>query len=452
MPTASSSPPGELTEAHALELDRADPLRSFGEQFHIPTVPGTDRPVLYFCGNSLGLQPKSARTLVEQEMDDWARLGVDAHFKGATPWYSYHEVFRDCGARLVGARLPSSSSSVNEVVMMNSLTVNLHLMMVSFFQPTQSRFKILMDAPAFPSDMYAIETHVRSRGLDPSSAVIVAAPREGEHTLRTEDIEAILEREGSSIALVLLAGVNFFTGQAMDMHRITAAAKRHGCMVGWDLAHAAGNLQMHLHDWDVDFAVWCSYKYLNAGPGSIAGCFVHERHGRNVDLVRYAGWWGNDPATRFKMHLIPKFIPQPGAEGWQVSNPPILSAAPLRASLELFDRATMSQLRAKSLKLTGFLRSLLELMLPEGLKIITPIEEDAHGCQLSILVSDEPHKRFKALEEAGVVCDFREPNVIRIAPVPLYNTFHECWRFAHTLAGQVGGSGGVRGSAVKAHR
>jgi kynureninase len=434
MTTASICGSNNVSEAYALEQDHHDPLHSYRDEFHIPRSTHTGQPAIYFCGNSLGLQPKSARKLVDQEMDDWARMGVEGHFEGTTPWYSYHEVFREVGARLVGAR-----PGANEVVMMNSLTINLHLMMVTFFQPTPgtgNRFKILMDEPAFPSDIYAIKTHLRTRGLDPQNALLVAKPRSGEQTIRSEDVEAILDREGDTIALVLLAGVNFFTGQVMDIPRITAAAHKKGCVVGWDLAHAAGNIVLKLHDWDVDFAAWCSYKYLNAGPGAVAGCFVHEKHGKNLQLPRYAGWWGNDPTTRFKMQLIPEFVPQPGAEGWQVSNPPILSTAPLRASLELFDRAGMSALRVKSLKLTNYLRGLLEFSHPDWCEIITPREDEARGCQLSILVRDHPRKRFKALEEAGVVCDFREPNVIRIAPVPLYNTFHDCWKFAQTLAKQ----------------
>jgi kynureninase len=325
-----------------------------------------------------------------------------------------------------------------EVVMMNSLTVNLHLMMVSFYQPTKDRFKILIDEPCFPSDMYAVKSHVRARGFDPRTTVFSAKPPSGQHVLRTEDVVNLIEREWESIALVMLAGVNFITGQAMDIQRITAAAQREGCVVGWDLAHAAGNLHMHLHEWNVDFAVWCSYKYLNSGPGAVGGCFVHERHGKNLDLPRFAGWWGNDPSTRFKMHLIPEFVPRAGADGWQVSNPPILAMAPLKASLDLFDRAGMAALRQKSLQLTEYLRFLLEdssakATSVKGWEIITPREHAAHGCQLSILVHDHPRERFKALEAEGVVCDFREPNVIRVALTPMYNTFMDVWRFARIL-------------------
>lgn len=414
-------------EAFALQMDAADPLRKLRDEFHIPFRLNGE-PVIYFAGNSLGLQPKKARQIVEQELDDWAKLAVDAHFKGKTPWYSYHEVFRDSGARLVGAL-----AGTNEVVMMNSLTVNLHLMMVSFYRPTpgSERFKILIEEPSFPSDLYAVKSHLRSRGIDPKQALIVTKPPpgSGEHCIASEVVEDILTREGKTISLVLLGGVNFFTGQVFDIQRITEAAHRQGCMVGWDLAHAAGNVPLRLHDWNVDFAVWCSYKYLNAGPGSVAGCFVHQKHGKNLDLPRYAGWWGNDPATRFNMQLIPEFTPREGADGWQISNPPILSMAPLQASLQLFDEAGMDALRAKSLKLTGYLRFLLESSAASGMEIITPRDSGGHGCQLSILVKDQPRERFKALEAAGVVCDFREPNVIRIAPVPLYNTFHDVWRF-----------------------
>jgi kynureninase len=410
-------------------MDDRDPLRDYREEFHVPSRGG--EPVIYFCGNSLGLQPKSTRALIEQELDDWARLAVDAHFKGKTPWYSYHEVFKEVGARLVGAQ-----PGAGEVVMMNSLTMNLHLMMVSFFRPQGDRTKILIDEPCFPSDIYAVKTHLRSRGLDPAEHLVITKPRSGEKCLRSDDIEELIEREGRFIALVLLAGVNFFTGQVMDMARITAAAHRAGCMVGWDLAHAAGNVELQLHDWNVDFAAWCSYKYLNSGPGAVAGCFVHEQHGRSLELPRLGGWWGNDPDTRFKMHLIPEFTPREGADGWQVSNPPILAMAPLKSSLEIFDRATMPALRAKSKLLTGYLRWLLDEASTTWWEIITPRSVDECGCQLSILVKDHPRERFKALEHAGVVCDFREPNVIRVAPVPLYNTFHEVWQFAKILAQQ----------------
>jgi kynureninase len=366
---------------------------------------------------------------MEQELDAWARQGVDAHFRDRLPWYSYHELFRDSGARLVGA-LPG------EVVMMNSLTVNLHLMMVSFYRPTARRRKVLVDEPTFPSDLYAVQSQIRYHGLDPADALLMLKPRPGEHLIRDEDIDAILEEQGEEIALVLLSGVNFFTGQAFDMARITAAAKRRGCVVGFDLAHAAGNVLLRLHDWQVDFAVWCNYKYLNSGPGAVGGCFVHEAHGRDLDLPRLAGWWGNDPATRFRMHLEPDFVPRVGADGWQISNPPILAMVPLRASLALFDEAGMPALRARSECLTGYLQYLLDQMPAGRFEVITPRDPARRGCQLSILAHDRPRQLQRALE-GEVVCDFREPNVIRVAPVPLYNTFQEVWQFAQVLAGHL---------------
>lgn len=416
------------TEAVAREMDATDPLRKWRDEFHIPTAPNGE-PVIYLCGNSLGLQPKRTRSILEQELDDWARLGVEAHFDGMRPWYSYHEQFRETGARLVGAR-------PGEVVMMNSLTVNLHLMMVSFYRPTRERYKILIDYPTFPSDTYAVKTQIIHHGLDPADALTVMQPREGENTLRTEDIEHAIEREGDSIALVLLAGVNFFTGQFYDIPRITKAAQARGCVMGVDLAHAAGNVPLQLHDWNVDFACWCNYKYLNSGPGAVAACFVHERHGRNIDLPRFAGWWGNDPDSRFKMHLQPEFVARQGADGWQLSNPPIMALAPVVASMEIFDAVGMAALREKSLKLTGYLEFLLDQIPNKRYEVITPRDPAARGAQLSILAHDEPKALFKRLQQQHVVGDFREPNVIRVAPAPLYNSFHDVWRFAKILAGQ----------------
>lgn len=416
-------------EACARKLDETDPLRAFRGRFHIPKR-DSGEPTIYYCGNSLGLMPKAAREVVNQELEDWANLAVDAHFRGKTPWYTYHEVFREPMAKIVGG-LP------HEVVMMNTLTVNLHLMMVTFYQPTDTRDKILMEAPAFPSDTYAIKTHLQTRGLDPGESLIVVSPCDGEETIRGEAIEAILNEQGDSIALVLLAGVNFYTGQCVDMRQITELAHTRGCKVGFDLAHAAGNVPLALHDWDVDFACWCTYKYLNGGPGSVAGCFIHEKHAKNIDLPRYGGWWGNDPETRFKMHMIPEFIPRPDADGWQISNPPVLSLAPLQASLKIFDEAGMDRLREKSLKLTGYLRGLIEQHTSEKFEIITPPEVASHGCQLSILLHDHPRQRHDALQTAGVICDFREPNVIRVAPTPLYNTFHEAWTFSDILSQQI---------------
>ncbi len=416
-------------EDFALQQDAEHSLRRFRERFHIPTD-SNGKPFIYFVGNSLGLMPKATRGLIEQELDDWASLAVDAHLAGQTPWYSYHETVREGAARIVGAR-------PHEVVCMNSLTVNLHLMMATFYRPTKARGKILMEDPAFPSDTYAIKSQIAHHGFDPNEALVLARPREGEFTVRQEDIEALLEKHGDEIALVLLAGVNFFTGQLFEIEKITAAAQKRGCLVGIDLAHAVGNAPLALHDWKVDFAVWCSYKYLNSGPGAVAGAFVHERHATNRDLPRLAGWWGNDPATRFRMQLEPEFVPVPSADSWAISNPPIFSMAPLRASFAIFDEAGgMEALRAKSLKLTGYLQFLLEQAPSGSFTIITPTAPEARGCQLSILVHDKPKELFAKLEAAGVKCDFREPNVIRAAPAPLYNTFHEVWRFARLLGAE----------------
>jgi kynureninase len=413
-------------EDFAIALDAVDPLRPYREQFLIPRR-ADGSPVIYFCGHSLGLEPRQARDFVEQELHDWAQLGVEGHFRGKSPWYPYHEQFRETGARLVGAR-------PGEVVFMNGLTVNLHLMMLTFYRPTAQRHLILIDEPAFPSDRYAVLSQLRMHGFDPHDALVSVQPRAGEQTIREEDIEAILDQRGEEIALVLWNGVNFFTGQWFDLPRLTELAHRKGCVVGLDLAHAAGNVPLALHDWNVDFAVWCSYKYLNSGPGAVAGCFVHERHGSNLDLPRLAGWWGNDPATRFRMHLQPDFVPQAGADGWQLSNPPILAMAPLRASLALFDEAGMPALRAKSERLNAYLLYLIDRLPVGRLEVITPRDPARRGCQLSLLVHDRPRELARSLEAAGVVCDFREPNVIRVAPVPLYNTFHEVWRFADLLA------------------
>lgn len=407
-------------------MDAEDPLRSFRDKFHVP-LGKEGESLIYFAGNSLGLMPKSARGIVEQELDDWARLGVDAHLEAQTPWYSYHENLREPMARIVGAQ-------PGEVICMNSLTVNLHLMMATFYRPTVSRFQVLMEDPAFPSDTYAVKTQIVHRGLAPKEALLLARPRAGELTVRTEDVIDLINRQADTLALVLLAGVNFFTGQLFDIPAITAAAQRHGITVGIDLAHAVGNVPLALHDWNVDFAVWCSYKYLNAGPGAVAGAFVHERHATNTALPRLAGWFGNDPKTRFRMQLEPEFVPVPSADGWQVSNPPIFSMAPLRASLAIFDEAGgMKPLREKSKVLTRYLRFLLERAAANRFTIITPSDDEAHGCQLSILAHERPKELHQALEAAGVKADFREPNVIRAAPTPLYNTFHDVWRFARIL-------------------
>jgi kynureninase len=414
-------------ENFAQQMDAADPLRGFRDKFHLP--PGKNgEPLIYFAGNSLGLMPKTARKIVEQELDDWAALGVDAHLEAETPWYSYHENLREPLGRIVGAK-------PIEVICMNSLTVNIHLMMATFYRPTKERFKILMEDPAFPSDTYAIKTQLRHHGFDSKEALVLARPREGEATVRTEDIVALIDKNADSLALILLSGVNFFTGQLFDIATITAAAQKHGIMVGIDLAHAVGNVPLSMHDWNVDFAVWCSYKYLNSGPGAVAGAFVHERHATNTELPRLAGWFGNDPNTRFRMQLEPEFIPVASADGWQISNPPIFSMAPLLASLAIFDEAGgMTALREKSEKLTGYLEFLLERAGSNRFTIITPHDSDARGCQLSILAHQKPKELHEELEAAGVKADFREPNVIRAAPTPLYNSFHDVWRFVQILS------------------
>src|SRR5438874_7544294 len=420
-------------ESCAKRLDDEDALRDFRQKFSMP-LGKNDKPVIYFAGNSLGLMPKSARQIVDDELDNWAKLGVDAHHATGTPWYSYHEALREPTARLVGA-------NSLEVICMNSLTVNLHLMMATFYRPTKSRFKVLMEEPAFPSDTYAIKTQLIHHGRDPKDALVLARPRKGEFTVRTEDICELIDEHADHLAVTIMGAVNFFTGQLVDIEKVTAAAQKHGIVVGFDLAHAIGNVPVALHEWNVDFAVWCSYKYLNAGPGAVAGAFVHERHATNTKLPRLAGWFGNDPNTRFRLHLEPEFVPVACADGWQISNPPIFSMAPLRVSLSIFDEAGgMEPLRDKSRRLTGYLEFLLEranagaARTTKCFSVITPRDANARGCQLSILAHEHPKELFQELQAAGVKCDFREPHVIRVAPTPLYNTFHEVWRFAKILA------------------
>jgi len=412
------------SEAHALALDAADPLRAFREQFHIPTH--GDREQLYFCGNSLGLQPKAVRAALIDELDDWASLGVEAHFQGKHPWMPYHGFVRDTLAGCVGAQ-------PGEVVAMNSLSVNLHLLMVSFYRPTAQRPAILIEAGAFPSDRYAVESQIRSHGFDPATALIELEGDEPNGTISMAAIERTLAEHGERIALILWPGVQYRTGQAFDLTEIARLGHAKGCMVGFDLAHAAGNLPLQLHDSGADFAAWCSYKYLNSGPGAIAGAFVHERHAHS-DRPRFAGWWGHDQATRFKMG--PEFVPTPGADGWQLSNPPILALAPLRVSLEIFQRATMPALRAKSEKLTAYLESLIRTRLDDTLKIVTPSEAERRGCQLSLRViggRERGRALFEHLMTQGIIGDWREPDVIRISPAPLYNRFSDVLGFVQAV-------------------
>lgn len=412
--------------ALAQSLDREDELHEFRSRFHLPRG-RTRAAALYLCGNSLGLQPKGVDRLIAQELIDWADRAVLGHQKAARPWLPYHEQLAEDTARIVGA-------SPTEVVSMNSLTVNLHLMLVSFYRPTPERPCILIEQGAFPSDRYAVASQIGFHGFDPAVHLLEIGPRAGEDCIRPEDLEALLEREGRRIALVMLPGVQYRTGQAFDMARITAPARHHGCRVGFDLAHAAGNLELALHDWAPDFAVWCSYKYLNGGPGAVGGCFVHERHGAATDLPRFAGWWGQDKAKRFLMG--PDFEVLAGAEGWQVSNPPIFSMTPLIASFALFREAGMPRLRDKSIRLTGYLESLLDARLRGRISIVTPRDPSARGCQLSLRLHGgvaTGKAVFDALSQRDVVCDWREPDVIRVAPVPLYNTFEEAWEFVEIL-------------------
>lgn len=415
----------ENTLEFARNLDRRDPLRPYRDQFIFPQHRGEN--VLYFCGNSLGLQPRAVRQALSDELDQWAEHGVEGHFRGELPWMYYHKFLTRQSAGIVGA-MP------HEVVVMNTLTVNLHLMMVSFYRPTQERFKIIMEAGAFPSDQYAVESQVRWHGFDPADAIVEVAPRPGEDILRIEDILQIIEKEGNETALVMFGGVNYYTGQLYDMEKISAAAHRAGAYAGFDLAHAAGNAHLKLHDWNADFAVWCSYKYLNSGPGGPAGVFVHERHGNNPSLPRFAGWWGHDEDERFKMRK--GFKPMRGAEGWQLSNAQIFSFAAHKASLDIFEAAGMEQLRAKSLLLTGFLEFVLdEINRAKNLyRIITPRNPSERGCQLSLLTDDRGKALFDYLAENGAIADWREPNVIRFAPVPLYNSFEDVWNLGYRVA------------------
>ena len=411
-------------EDFAREMDARDPLAQYRSRFYIPTA-GDGSETIYLCGHSLGLQPKSAREYVEQELKDWALLGVEGHFHGKNPWMPYHRLLTDQTARLMGAK-PS------EVVVMNSLTVNLHLMMVSFYRPTPQRHKILIEDSAFPSDQYAVQSQIKYHGFDPKNSLLELRPRPGERTLRDDDILNTIEHEGDSIALVLLGGVNYASGQFFDLPGITAAGHAKGCVVGFDLAHAAGNVPLRLNAWGPDFAVWCSYKYLNGGPGCIAGCFVHERHSHDASLPRFAGWWGHDQDTRFLMG--PEFHPMPGAEGWQLSNPPILSLAALRASMEIFDEAGIEKLRTKSEALTGYLEYLLDQQNSTDFAIITPREPHRRGAQLSIRIRKHGRALCDRLAQNGILCDWREPDVLRVAPMPLYNTFTDVYRFVRIFA------------------
>ncbi len=413
---------------HARQLDSEDPLSHFRERFHHPELDG--KPALYFTGNSLGLMPKSARAAVDVEMDAWSRLGVEGWFQGANPWCNYHEYLAPMLAEIVGAR-------TSEVVCMNGLTVNLHLLFVSFYQPTPGRYKIIAESKMFPSDQYMLDTQMRFHGVDPNDAIIEIEPPPGEFLIREDDILSAIEQHKGELAMVFFGGVNYFTGQFFNLARLTRAAHDAGAIAGFDLAHAAGNVPLQLHDWDVDFAAWCSYKYLNAGAGNCGGVFVHERHGERTDLLRLGGWWGHDKQRRFLME--PEFQPMPAAEGWQISCPPAVSFALQKAALEVFTEAGLPALREKSLRLTGFLEFVLNDVfnaLPDvELRIITPSDPDQRGCQLSVKLIGTDRSFFDAMTAAGIMGDFREPDVVRLAPVPLYNSYEDIWRAGERLQG-----------------
>ncbi len=415
----------DVSVKFAEEMDARDPLAKCRERFYFPKASdGSD--CIYFVGHSLGLQPKSAREYVEQELRDWEVRGVEGHFRGKNPWMTYHRLLAEQTARLVGAK-PS------EVVVMNSLTVNLHLMMISFYRPTERRHKILVESGAFPSDQYAVKSQIRFHGFDPAEALIEMRPRAGEPTIRDEDVLELIEREGQSIALIMMAGVNYATGQVFDMERIAKAGRSKGCAVGFDLAHAAGNIVLNLHEWGPDFAVWCNYKYLNGGPGTIGGCFVHERHANSPELPRFAGWWGHEEKTRFLMG--PEFHPMAGADGWQVSNPPILALAALRASLDMFDEVGMNALRKKSESLTGYLEFLLDQRSSAKFALITPREAHRRGAQLSLRIGQNGRAVQEKLERDGVLTDWREPDIIRVAPVPMYCSYRDVHAFVERFTG-----------------
>ncbi|MCW4455456.1 kynureninase [Flavobacterium sp. MXW15] len=419
-----------LSRTHAIALDAADPLRQLRGEFIFPQHQNADQT--YFVGNSLGLQPRGAKAMVQEVLDLWAQHAVEGHFTGPTRWMNYHRLVSEQLARVVGA-LPS------EVVAMNTLSVNLNLMLVSFYRPSRERPAILMEAGAFPTDRHAVESHIRFHGFDPATDLIELQPDEPNGTISMQAIEQAIAEHGPRLALVLWPGVQYRSGQAFDLAAITRLARAQGANVGFDLAHSVGNLPLSLHDDAPDFAVWCHYKYLNSGPGAVAGCFVHERHARDTSLPRFAGWWGHEEATRFQM--APQFTPALGAEGWQLSNPPVLGLAPLRASLALFDQAGMPALRRKSLQLTGYLEALVRARLANVLQIVTPAEPERRGCQLSLRVAggrEQGRSLFEYLQSVGVLGDWREPDVIRISPAPLYNRYRDVYHFVEEVEAWAG--------------
>lgn len=410
----------------AKELDRADPLKHFRDMFYIPLMFGKE--CIYFTGNSLGLQTKRTQDYVVDELEDWASLGVEGHLHARNPWLPYHEIFPKQLSKIVGC-LP------HEVVVMNSLTVNLHLLLVSFYRPTKQRYKIICEAKAFPSDQYAFETQAKYHGFDPSDAVIEVSPREGEYAIRTEDILSTIKQHGDSVAVVLFSGVNYYTGQLFDIKTITEAAHSVGAYAGFDLAHAAGNVELHIHEWNADFACWCSYKYLNSGPGAVGGVYIHEKHVANKELPRFAGWWGYTKETRFNMEK--GFEPIPTAEGWQLSNAPVLAMAAHKASLDVFEEAGMEKLHAKRKMMSDYLLFIIDYYNSQFkekiIRVITPRNENERGCQVSMLMLQRGQEIFNELTKNGVLADWREPNVIRVAPVPLYNSFEDVWRFGNII-------------------
>ena len=418
-PLFSTSMNYKNTAEFANKLDKEDQLSSYKNEFHIPKDENGNE-LIYLCGNSLGLQPKRTKAYLNQELIDWAKLGVEGHEHAKNPWMPYHEFLAESYSKIVGAKK-------SEVVAMNSLTVNLHLMMVSFYRPSAKRNKILIEADAFPSDIYAVNSQINHHGFDPNESLLKLSSRKNETVVRTEDIKKVIHEKGDEIALIMLGGVNYYTGQVFEFETITKLAHEKGIIVGFDLAHAAGNIKLELHKWNVDFAVWCSYKYLNSGPGSLAGAFIHEKHHKS-DLPRFAGWWGHNKENRFKMP--DKFEPIQTAEGWQQSNPPILSLAAIRASLSIFDEIGMNALVEKSKKMTDYLIWLLQTIETNKINIITPEEK---GCQISIQVKDADKTLFKTITKKGVIADWREPDVIRIAPVPLYNSYTDVYKFYKIL-------------------
>ena len=409
--------------AFAIQKDQEDPLKNYRKEFLIPTN-NEGKELVYLCGNSLGLQPKKTSNYLQQELNDWAKFGVEGHTDAKNPWLPYHEFLTNSMAKIVGAK-PS------EVVIMNSLTTNLHLMMVSFYKPTKSKYKIVIESDAFPSDKYAMESQLKFHGYNTNDGLILWKPREGENLCRFEDLEKIMEEQGDEIALLMIGSTNYYSGQLYPLKKITELGHKHNSLVGFDLAHGVGNIQPNLHETGGDFAVWCTYKYLNSGPGSLGGCFVHERHANNPDLNRFAGWWGHNKQTRFNMRH--EFDAIPGAEGWQLSNPAILSMAAIRASLDLFDAAGFKNIIKKSKSLTGFLEFLINELIDNRINIITPKNPEERGCQLSIQVKSVHKELHTQLTKSGVISDWREPDVIRVAPAPLYNSYQDVFEFVQRL-------------------